>query len=41
VDVIPDIFEMTVNVTAHLTTAVLASDGVAQLTGTADSLSQN
>jgi len=41
VDVIPDIFKTTVNVTAHLTTAVLASHRVAPITGTADSLSQN
>jgi len=41
VDVIPDIFKTTVNVTAHLTTAVLASDGVAPITGIADSVSQN
>ncbi len=41
VDVIPDIFKTTVNVTAHLTTAVLASDRVTPITGAADSLSQN
>ena len=41
VDVIPDIFKTTVNVTAHLTTAVLASDRVAPITGIADSVSQN